>query len=256
VLIVIEHLPHEGAGLLGRLADELHVPTRVVRVHAGDVVPARVGEGDALVVLGGDMNTDEGDRFPHLHDERSLLATAVDDGTPVLGICLGAQLLAEAAGGRVRHVGPSCGYVPLELTPAGRDDPLTASLPAAAQVLNLNGDHIELGGEATLLAQSPGLATQAFRVGARAYGVQFHPEFDRPAVQRLLEEPSIEAYLRAGGSSGAQLLTDVASLPATCAEATRGLLRRWLVAATSTAGATLTSSWHTAECTREPGAPG
>lgn len=228
MLTVIEHLPREGAALLGRLAETLALPTRVVRVHCGDAVPSYVDDGDALVVLGGDMNTDEGDRFPHLHAERALLSSAIETQRPVLGICLGAQLLAEAAGGRVRHVGASCGYVPLELTSAGRDDALTGPSASSPLVLNLNGDHIELDADAVLLATSPGFATQAFRIGSRAYGVQFHPEFDLAGVRRLLEEPSIEGYLRRGGTSGQRLLDDAASLPARSREANAGLLRRWL----------------------------
>lgn len=227
MLVVVEHLPHEGAGLLGRLADEAGADVRTVRVHAGDEVPRRVDTGDALVVLGGDMNTDEGDRFPHLHDERALLERALEDGAPVLGLCLGAQLLAEAAGGRVRHVGPRCGYLPVELTDAGRADPV-ASVLAGGRVLNLNGDQIEAAAGMRLLATSETVPVQAFAVGERAYGLQFHPEFDAPALRTLVAADGIDDYLRSGGLNGERLLAETEALEPVSRDAAAQVLRAWL----------------------------
>ena len=172
-LVVVEH---EADASVGRLASHLaaHRVT-IVRPASGDGFPPTAG-ADGVIVLGGSMGAYEDDEYPWLVDEKAWIAQLVADGVPMLGICLGAQLLADATGGRAfrseRRV--EAGVYRLHPTEAGRQD---AVMPHAGDtVFAVHGDTFELPPGATLLARSDNYI-QAFRIGA-ALGVQFHPETD------------------------------------------------------------------------------
>jgi len=221
---VLEHLAHEGSGVLGEVLDGAGADWYVVRLHAGEPVP---GDADALVVLGGDMNTDDVDGYPHLRDEVDLLRELVPRGTPVLGICLGAQLLAEATGGSVSHGDAEIGYPAITLTDEGRRDELLGVLGDATPAFNAHGDHIDAGPGATVLASSAATRVHAFRV-ARAVGVQFHPEIDAAFVEGYVTAPGVEEYLAANGWTGARLLAQARSHQAAHRAMGARLLRRWV----------------------------
>lgn len=130
---------------------------------------------DALLTFGGAMHVDQDDRYDWLEWERRLLWRALSEERPVLGICLGAQLLAQAAGGTVRRLElPEVGWREVSLTSAAAQDPLFSALPARATVFQWHHYGFSLPPGATLLAENPS-GCQAFRSG-RAWGLQFHPE--------------------------------------------------------------------------------
>jgi GMP synthase (glutamine-hydrolysing) len=142
---------------------------------------------DAVLVFGGDMNVGEELEHPWLHDEYELLRGWVASGTPVLGVCLGAQTLAHALGGRVeRAPEPLVGFYETELTDAGVADPVLGAAPRRFEALNVNAFAFEVPPGATELARGP--APQAFRAGDGAWGVQFHPEVRRDQVVRWWRE--------------------------------------------------------------------
>jgi GMP synthase (glutamine-hydrolysing) len=144
---------------------------------------------DAVFVFGGSMHADEEEVHPWLRDEKELLRRFLDAGTPVLGVCLGGQLLAEAAGARVaRSPEPEIGWHPVELTPAAAEDPLFARLPQRFYALQWHYYCFDVPAGATELARSP-VCSQAFRLGELAWGVQFHPEVTPAMVEGWLEEP-------------------------------------------------------------------
>ena len=130
---------------------------------------------DAVLVLGGQQNVGEELRHPWLEDEYELIRGWVGDGTPLFGICLGAQTLAHATGGSVAPA-PSqlAGFYETELTAAGEADPVLGVLPRRFEALNANGYAFTVPADGEALAHGP--VPQAFRVGERAWGVQFHPE--------------------------------------------------------------------------------
>ena len=197
-LQVVQHLPHEHEGVLGEAIVARGIPLRRWRAWADPTAVPDLGDAAGLVVLGGDMNTDEEDRWPHLGPVRTLLADAVEKGVPTLALCLGAQLLAEASGGSVRHGTPEIGWVPLRQTAEGAADPIVGALPDGTAFFNAHADFITLPEGATLLASSADAPVHAFRVGA-ALGLQHHPEIDASFVAGYVEAPGVADYLEANG---------------------------------------------------------
>lgn len=176
--LIVEHAEHEGAGLLGAALSEGAVALDVRRRWAGDPLPAPDGY-DLVLVLGGPMAAWDDAAHPWLAEEAALLARSSRQGRLTLGVCLGAQLLARGLGARVyRGPAPEIGLHPITLSDEGRRAPLLAGLDGAA-LLHWHSDSFELPSGAVRLASSARYANQAFRVGARTWGVQFHPECDR-----------------------------------------------------------------------------
>ena len=179
-MILIQHEAGEGPGTLAPLLPA----ARVVRTFAGDEVPR---EADAIVVMGGGMGVYEQDRLPHLRDEIRLLRKCVDAGRPVLGVCLGSQLLAAALGGKVAKTGrKEIGFYRVRLTPEALDDALFGGAPGSFVAFHWHGDAFTLPPGAVPLASTTLTPLQAFRFGPRAWGVQFHLETDEDVLGAML----------------------------------------------------------------------
>jgi GMP synthase (glutamine-hydrolysing) len=188
-VLVLTHAPHEGPGLIGRL---LGVP-HTIRTVLDDPSP-RLPSADriaGLVVMGGPMDADDVRGHPGLPAETRLIADAVAAGLPVLGVCLGMQLLALAMGAPLRRrAAQEIGFGPVDLV---ADDPLLSALgPAGASptVLHWHSDTVELPDGATLLASTPATPVQAFRSGS-AVGIQFHVELDPDQLDLWLSTPDM-----------------------------------------------------------------
>jgi GMP synthase (glutamine-hydrolysing) len=179
LLVVVVHSTDPPARLgewlrdAGCELDERHL-------SAGDQLPADLGDVDGMVVLGGPQSAlDSPEESPELEPVRDLLKQALDADFPTLAICLGAQLLAQVGGGRVREgiEGPEVGALLVAKRDAAQDDPVFGPLPLSPDVLQFHHDEIsQLPTGATLLASSPVYTNQAFRVGRHVYGLQFHIE--------------------------------------------------------------------------------
>jgi GMP synthase (glutamine-hydrolysing) len=194
--IVLQHIESEGPGSLGTYLESIGVKIDVVRLYQGDALPPDLGGFDAVVSMGGPMNVYEEDRYPFLRDETVFLNKVVDAGLPVLGICLGAQMIAKAQGALVtKSPKEEVGWGRIDLTDQGSEDTLFQGLPASLEVLQWHGDmfHIPEGG--ALLASSEDCPHQAFRC-KNAFGLQFHVEvtaeilsdwfFDSPDLASIL----------------------------------------------------------------------
>ncbi len=142
---------------------------------------------DAVMVFGGDQNVGEEVVHPWLHDEYDALRRFVEHDTPLLCVCLGAQTLAHATGGTVEPIGTMlAGFYPTELTAAGATDAVLGVMPARFDALNLNGYRFTPPDGAVVLAVGP--VIQAFRLGVRAWAIQFHPEVRRDQVVEWFTE--------------------------------------------------------------------
>jgi GMP synthase (glutamine-hydrolysing) len=154
------------------------VDTRVVRLDGDDPLPVP-GELGGLVVMGGAMGVHDTDEFPWLDPERQWISQTVTAGIPVLGVCLGAQLLAAALGAAVTTgPAPEVGLGAVELTAEGRADPVLGPEGDGMAVIHWHGDTFEIPEGAVRLATGQRYANQAFRYGRVVYGLQFHIEVD------------------------------------------------------------------------------
>jgi GMP synthase (glutamine-hydrolysing) len=216
MLLAIQHAPWEGPHRILDACGGLDVHT--VKPLTGQPLPDHDRVAGA-VVMGGPMNVDELDVHPELASEREWLAEAMRRDTPVLGICLGAQLLARALGAEVRPgEAPELGYVPVEILDP--DDPILGALFPSTTVLHWHGDVFDLPEGAKHLARSERTAVQAFRHGS-AWGVLFHPESDFALLEAWLAVPEmVHDACAALGDDGA------AALPAQAEAAEEDLLAR------------------------------
>ncbi len=174
---VIQHVAHEGPGSIATAVGEAGGRVNTVRIDRGERVPdpAAVSAMTGLVVMGGPMGVH--DELGWLEDERALLRAAVRIGLPVLGICLGAQQLAAALGAPVtKGPSPELGVGEVHLRVGALDDPLFGPAPSPLPCVHWHSDTFELPAGAVLLAGNDAYEHQAFRVGERAYGLQFHVE--------------------------------------------------------------------------------
>jgi GMP synthase (glutamine-hydrolysing) len=178
--VAIQHVPFEGPGLIAEVAAQSGIDLRLCHPYRGDPLPA-VDELAGLVVMGGPMGVFDTDGHPYLVHEVELIAAIVRSGRPVLGVCLGAQLLAHALGATVYHGEQTeIGFGSVSLTRAGREDPVLGGLGLETlPVMHWHQDSFDLPAGALWLARSELYPHQAFRVGERAYGLQFHLEVDR-----------------------------------------------------------------------------
>jgi GMP synthase (glutamine-hydrolysing) len=182
VVAVLHHLERPFTGHAGAVLHAAGVVLAERDIRRGDPLP-ELAEVDGILSLGGEQSVLDIDREPGLAAEAALLRAAVERGVPVLGVCLGGQLLAHALGGRVRRRPQRLvAWVPLEALAAAQDDPLLGALPDGAAGLHFNEDGVELPPGAVELLRGPGHGAEAFRVGPSAWGVQFHAEVDAQAL--------------------------------------------------------------------------
>jgi GMP synthase (glutamine-hydrolysing) len=175
-IIVVMHVESEGPGSLGTFLESVGVEIVTARLYAGHHLPADLSGFDAVVSMGGPMNVYEEDQYPFLKEETAFLKQAVEADVPALGICLGAQMIAKAAGAKVtKSPNKEIGWGQVTLTNSGTEDSAFRGLPATLEVLQWHGDMFHIPENGVLLASSKDCPHQAFRY-RNALGLQFHLE--------------------------------------------------------------------------------
>jgi GMP synthase (glutamine-hydrolysing) len=183
--LALRHLAFEDLGLIEPLLRERGFAVRYLEAGVDDLAAVDTDAVDLLVVLGGPLSVEDEERFPWLLDEVALIRGRLDSRRPLLGICLGAQLMARALGARVRPMGvKEIGFAPLTLTEAGQGTVL-AELDSQP-MLHWHGDQFELPAGMASLATTAVCAHQAFAPYEWALGLQFHPEVDPERFEQWL----------------------------------------------------------------------
>lgn len=185
-------LQHHTAENLGAIADALEsaaLAWQYVRVFDGHPVPTDMKGAGGLIVMGGPEAVYQLDRYPYLRAEIALIENALEAGRPVLGVCLGSQLLAAALGANVRRAAhKEIGWYPIALRPEAKDDRLLRGLPEEFVACHWHSDIFDLPAGAVALASSALTELQGFRYGENAWGLLFHVEMTQRIVAALVSE--------------------------------------------------------------------
>jgi GMP synthase (glutamine-hydrolysing) len=218
--LVLQHTATEGPERVGALLAARGIRFATRALYDGAPVPEDVAPDQMLIVMGGPMGVaDVGSAaYPFLAPEIALLRRLLARDAPVLGICLGSQLLAAAAGARVypnTRPGPDghpvpareVGWGPIDLIGADRE-PVLAGLPPQPLVVHWHGDTYDLPPGAVHLASTPACRHQAYRVGRRAFGLQFHPELEPATIAVWVREDADYVRGALGPDGGARILAD------------------------------------------------
>ncbi len=188
-MLVLRHVAHEGLGTIADALVRQQTPYSVVDMFAQAPREFDPRQWSGLIVMGGPMNADQTDRYPFLADEVRWLRQAVDAELPVLGVCLGAQLLAKSLGAKVfANRVKEIGWYEVDLFSTAADDPLFRGVASPATVFHWHGDTFDLPKGAVQLARGAQCENQAFRFGQSAYGLQFHLEMTAAMIDDWLCE--------------------------------------------------------------------
>jgi len=184
-VLVLQHAEPESPGILAEILHERGFPIHVVRPYRDEPVPESAAGWSGLVVMGGPMGVYEEARHPHLGAEVRLIRSALDEGLPIVGVCLGSQLLAAALGGRVAPGMREIGWFRVVLSPEASRDPLWSGVQSPFTPFHWHGDAFDLPAGCVPLARSERTVCQGFAYREQAYGFLFHLEVTEPMVRAM-----------------------------------------------------------------------
>lgn len=183
-LLVIQHIAADHLGTFANTFEDMGIDLHVVRLHEKDEVPASIDDYKGLVLLGGSMSAYDDARYDFLAKEEVLIKQAILRKVPTLGVCLGAQLIAKAAGARVfRGPRKEIGWYRVKFSKEAASHRLFKLFGEEAYLFQWHGDTFELPRSALRMAASSLYPNQAFRIGYNVFGIQFHLEANEEIVQ-------------------------------------------------------------------------
>ena len=190
-LLVFQHVPYEILGIFNPLLKQAGFRIRYVNYGRDAQARPNLDSYHGIVILGGPMNVDQVDDYPHLPIEIELIQEAIEKEIPMMGICLGAQLIAKALGAQIRkNPTKEIGWYDISPNDAGLADPLFKHFETTRKVFQWHGDTFDIPEGSVHLASSPTCSNQAFRYGEHVYGFQFHLEVDQGLIHNWLERPA------------------------------------------------------------------
>lgn len=206
-VLVIQHVESEGLGTIGNILCKRGFDADFVKVFKSERVPKTIDGYSALIVLGGPMGVYEADVYPFIKDEIALIKNAIKNNIPILGICLGSQLIAEAGGSDVyKGKKKEIGWYKIKLNDEGKRDGLFIGLPDEFTVFQWHGDTFDAGTDfksvpSKNLASSDLFPNQIIKIGKNAYGLQFHLEVTEKMINEWIdvndkELKSVKAYIK------------------------------------------------------------
>lgn len=205
-VLTIQHIECEGPGIIASSLRAAGIGLQILHPYAGDPVPDHLEGFGGLLILGGPMNADDLTTHPFLEAERALIRSAIQSGIPVLGICLGAQLIARVLGAKVyKAERTEIGFKRVERNPEADGDALFGEFPEFGIVFQWHEDTFDLPLGATRLAHSVVCENQAFRWGDHVWAVQFHLEVTAPMVRSWVEAYRAELSRNPNMDSGTLL---------------------------------------------------
>ena len=183
----IMHVPFEGPAAINTWAKERGYEETYTRLFEETDFPSP-DDFDLLVIMGGPMGVNDEEEYPWLKNEKEFIKKCINAGKPALGICLGAQLLANCLGANVKkNLYKEIGFFPVSLTPLGWNSPIFGKLPATFDALHWHGDTFDIPKGALHIASSSGCPNQAFSFEDRIIGLQFHIESTRQSLENLIK---------------------------------------------------------------------
>ena len=208
-ILIIKHVDIEGPGLIEYCLDQEKIPYQILNLNSNIHLP-KLDDFTHIIILGGPMNVYEEDRYPFLKDEDLFIKEAIQRGKSVLGICLGAQLIAKALGAKVfKASAKEIGWYDVSLTKIGSQDPLFSTLPKTFPVFQWHEDTFEIPKAGKLIATSNPIPHQGFRYGEKVYGLQFHLEVTEEMIQEWMETYEEEfGGIQTPPSSRTEILTE------------------------------------------------
>lgn len=226
-VLFVQHGEVDKPGLFGEVLEESAVCLKVAHHYGEGLLEFGIDDFDGLAIGGGGQSACDPVRYPTLENECLLVREALAAGKPVLGLCLGGQLIARALGAEVRRAEKKeIGFYPVTLADAAKSDPLASVFPERFGAAHWHGDEFELPPGAVRLASSGMTSNQMFRWGKNVYGFQFHPEMTPALFEELVRDE--EEWFRGEGLDAEALIEEAGKVLPDLKPAAREFFRRWV----------------------------